>query len=71
MLTYSIYTIASLVLLYFSLVTSKLKYASPVWNNIMTTDANKPECIEQKFVSLCFSHFFPPTPYNYAAHFSF
>jgi hypothetical protein len=43
-----------LYVLYFTLVGSKLEYASVVWNNIMSTDANKLECIQQRFASVCF-----------------
>jgi hypothetical protein len=42
-----------------------LEYASVVWNSITSTDVNKLEHIQQKFMSLCFYHFSPHVPYTY------
>jgi hypothetical protein len=53
-------------MLYFTLVTSKLEYASVVWNSIMTTDANKLERIQQKFAALRYNCFLPHVHYSYA-----
>jgi hypothetical protein len=39
------------------LVRSKLEYASEVQNLLTSTNANKLECIQQKFVSVCFYRF--------------
>jgi hypothetical protein len=39
---------------------------SIVWNFIMSTDANTPERIQQKFAVLCFNRFFPQVNYSYA-----
>jgi hypothetical protein len=37
----------------------QVEYASVVWNSITSTDVNKLERIQQKFVSVCFYRFFP------------
>jgi hypothetical protein len=54
-----------LYVLYFTLVSSKLEYASVVWNFITSTYANKLERIQQKFASVCFYRFLPRVPYIY------
>jgi hypothetical protein len=41
-----------LYLLYFSLVKSKLQYASDFWNSIMSSDANKLERNQEKITAL-------------------
>jgi hypothetical protein len=44
-----------------------LQYASPVCNNVTSTNANKLERTQRKFASLCFKrYFFPYVHYNYA-----
>jgi hypothetical protein len=45
-------------ILYFTLVRSKVQYASVVWSSITSTDAKKLERIQQKFAALCLKRFF-------------
>jgi hypothetical protein len=51
--------------LYTALVRPRLEYATVVWNSITSMVFKKLECIQQKFASVCFYHFFPNLPYNY------
>jgi hypothetical protein len=44
----------SMLRLYIALARSKPEYASVVWNSIASTDASKPERIQQRFAALCF-----------------
>jgi hypothetical protein len=53
-------------MLYFTLVTSQLEYASVVWKSITTTDVNRLERIQQKFAALCYNRFLPHVHYSYA-----
>jgi hypothetical protein len=48
-----------LYMLYFTLVISKLEYASVVWNSITSTNASKFERMRQKFTSVCFCRLIP------------
>ncbi|KAJ4429929.1 hypothetical protein ANN_22133 [Periplaneta americana] len=48
-----------LLILYYTLVTSKLEYGSVVWNSLTTTDSTKLENIQRKFISLCTYRFVP------------
>jgi hypothetical protein len=41
-----------------------MEYASVVWNSITSTDANKLERIQQKFVALHFHRFFAQEHYS-------
>jgi hypothetical protein len=47
-------------------MTSKLEYASVVWNSITTTDANKLKRIQQKFAVLCYIRFLSHVHYSFA-----
>jgi hypothetical protein len=67
-LAYSFSAIDSLLLLYFTLVKSKIEYVWLVWNNIATTDANKLERVQQKFAAPYFSRFFLYIPSLYSLH---
>jgi hypothetical protein len=56
----------TLCTLYFTLVRSKLDYASVVPNSITSTGANILERTQQKFAALCFNHVFVYIHYGYA-----
>jgi hypothetical protein len=43
-----------------------MEYASVVWNSITSTDANKLELIQQRFVALCFNRLFAEVHYSYS-----
>jgi hypothetical protein len=52
-ITYSFATLDSLLISYFNLVRTKLKYSSTVWSSITSTDAKKLERIQRKLVAVC------------------
>jgi hypothetical protein len=56
-----------LYVLYFTLASYKLEYASVDWNSITSTDDKELERIQQKFASVCFYRFIPHVPYNYTS----
>jgi hypothetical protein len=64
-ITYRFSCLECLYVLYFTLVVSKLEYASGVFNFTTSTDTNKLERIQQKFASVFFYRFFPRISYNY------
>jgi hypothetical protein len=58
-LTFSFSAIDGLLSSYFASVTSKLQYVSPVWNDIMASDADNLERVQRKFAAFCFARFSP------------
>jgi hypothetical protein len=56
--TYSFFAPDSLLIFYLALVTTKLAYASILWNSITSTDAKKLASIQLKFVALSQYRFF-------------
>jgi len=51
---------------YFTLLRSKLEQSSPVCNNVMATNTNKRDRVQQQFAALYFTGFFSHILYNYA-----
>jgi len=58
-LTFSFSAVDGLLSSYFTIVRSKLQYVSPVWSDIMASDADKLERVQRKFAALCFTRCFP------------
>jgi hypothetical protein len=52
-------------MLYLTLVRSRLEYASIAWNTLISTDASKLECIQKKYLALCYNCFFSQVHYSY------
>jgi hypothetical protein len=65
-ITYNFCSLDSLLVLYISLVRSKLEYVSIAWNNLITTDSSKLKSIYKKFAHLCYRRFYQfDFPRNY------
>jgi hypothetical protein len=65
-ITFNFSSLECMLTLYITLVRSKLEYAFVVWNSITSTDANKLEHIQHRFVALCFYRFFRGAHYCYS-----
>jgi hypothetical protein len=63
--TFPFSTVDSFMTSYFTLVRSRVEYASITWNALTSTDASKLERIQQKFLALCRNRFFPQIHYSY------
>jgi hypothetical protein len=57
--SFSLSSIDSLLLLYFTLVKSRFDHASVTGNILTCTDASQLGLIQRKFLALCLGRFFP------------
>jgi len=55
----SLSSLDCILMLYFTVVRPKLKYASVIRNSITSADANKLEGIQRKFAAQFYNRFFP------------
>jgi hypothetical protein len=65
-ITFNFSPLECMLRLYITLIRSKLEYVSVIWNSLTSTDANKLEHIQQRYVALCSNRFFPQVHYCYS-----
>jgi hypothetical protein len=71
-IAYNFSSLDSLKVLYITLILSKLKHASVIWNNLTLAYSNKLENIERKFGNLSYNLFTQPNSFcNYKSMFSY
>lgn len=58
--TFSTSACLRILILYLSVLTPKLEYGSAVWKSMTSTNSKQLECIQKKFVALCYYRLFSP-----------